>query len=781
MTAKKTKETTTAPAKPAEPVPIVMTVAGATPVSQKAKGVLGLAEIVKNHRKDFPASMIPPHFLIQDLADLESPEWKEHDLAKREEIFVRPCPVTPRHGFVESRPIKSDGNGAIQTGLKSIFLEARAADPQAEMLIAEPVTCKWSAVWTPHYLVFGAGNDGATAGKPFLKLALPGANPFADTQEQYGVKPPDVPFVELLSSHENKLNIVQFRGGPAAGVVGDNFIPYDMTVKRVFHAEGDLLGYEALIKSLKRGDVVYKLGDGLTSHYAAHCVLNKVPYISDHVPIVGESLKETTGGLPDFDIPMLCAGIKDGMNLVVKDGTIGALAKMAVLATHYSQFWRTGDSALALGRFAALLVRISAVLCINESKYIQPVTEDHKKLQQLTKNFPGGRNAVYAGYINKMAGIRRLLRKALDGFMYADWGASFGGKKWGDCAIHAVDLDNLICALLENENNPHVAQKLAAALSAKMHGLINASHNNGKLLTKVLPNNFLDQMADGGTKHALELMMMYAHSIFEDGKSGWLPTDKPAYIPTSEAPSKAEEWWKDGAWVDVNTVLTEPVTTTPALKKPQPVVAAIDIDQFPEDEDEDEDESDTLNQPTVSVEESEAKPIKPAKYVIKPQLRNVQNNNYRLQVWWDLLEQAEYEKKPGKQYKKVLVNKKVPVPASNLPPTFPTNLTPASLKAGYKTVQEWVMQEVKSVKTVNDLAYPIYRENDLTLTSLTPTEKATLKKEATLPSYYSGSSAVYAPLTWKYVDDGQEQIDLFLGEKRICRWSFLTQQIVKTN
>lgn len=704
------------PPKPTEPLPPVLAVAGIEPVSQKARGVFGLADIVKEHRKDFPVSMIPPHFLITDLKQLESKEWTEHELAKRDEIFVRPCPVTPRHGFVESRPIKSDGNGAIATGIKEIFLSAKAADPDAELLIAEPVQCKWSAVWTPHSIVFGNGNDGATAGKPFLRLALPGTNPFVKVQEKYGVVPPDVPYLEMLASHENKLAIVQFRGGPSSGVVGNNYIPENTTVKRVFEATGDLLEYEAFVKSLKRGDVVYKMGDGLTSHYAAHCVLNKIPYISDHKPKVGENLTATTGTLPDFDINLLKQGLIEGMNLEVGEKAIGALAKMSVLATHYSQFWRTSDSVLALGRFASLLVRISAVLCINESKYISPTKPEHYMLKDLTKNFPSGRNQVYAGYINQSRNIRALLRKTLDGFMYANWGGGFGGQKWGDCAAHAVELDKLIVDLL-NETDPKKQQEQASGLSMRMHGLINASHNNGKLLTKVLPNNFLDQMAEGGTKHALELMMMYAHAIFEKKNASWLPADKPPYLPEHDETAMAEKWWQGGKWASVEEA---------KIKKPE----------------------------SVKVEEPQPQPVAPKKvepvtpqYTVKPQLR-LNGARYRCQIWWTLDNPEAVAAMLPKKKKKVPV---APKPIDDdLPEDYPLVLKPTYKK---KQAAEW--GEVEEEPVISN--EPKYTELDKPLKFSEETQQF-ITKNSNNNSYYSGSKQKYAACEWDYVNEDHNLI-----------------------
>lgn len=535
--------------------PIVTMAPGITPSSQKARGIMGLGDIVVKHRQHFPDANLPHHFLIQSASDLDSDEWKNHDLAKKEKLFVRPCPSVPRHGFTESRPI--EGNGQARGQILSILDEARQADPKSELLITEPVATKWSAIWTPHFMAFGPGNDGATSGNTFLKLPLPGTNPFAEVQAEYGITAPDVPYLELLASEELQLTLVQFRGGPATGLTSANYVPADMVVKRTFQAQGSLLDHEALIKSLKPGDVVYRMGDSLVSHYAAHCVAHQIPYVTDHVPVVGEHLQQTTDTIPPYDMVALRQGLQDGYSYHVKEDTTGDITKMGVVATHYSQFWRTGDSAVALGRFASLLVRVAGVLCMNETKYLTPKLPEHSELTKMTADFPGGgRNAVYFKYINQQDYVREMLRKCLDGFMYGGYSGGYGGIKWGECAIHAVDLDNLIHSIMTN-TDPSLDQELASSLSIKMHGLINASHNNGKLFTKVLNNGFLDKMATGGTKSALELMILYAHTVWERQKAGgFVDPKQPVYQWKSKpAPAASESWWNGAAWISLEEKL----------------------------------------------------------------------------------------------------------------------------------------------------------------------------------------------------------------------------------
>lgn len=627
---------------------------GVQPRSQKALGVRGLTEIVKKKVSDFPALSVPPHFLVQSREDMESEEWKNHDLSKKERLFVRPCPITPRHGFVESREIQTDGNGKAIGMVTAILDEARAADPESEVLLSEPIDSKWSAIWTPDHLSFGEGHDGATSGNNFFRLSLPGINPFADIQSEYNVHAPDVPYLELLVSkdadtgQDGKLCIVQFRGGPKVGASGPNIVPHDTLVTRVFEANGSLLDYEKLIKSLKPGDVVYKLGDSPISHYAAHCVAHKVPYITDHVPVIGEFIAKSSD-IPEFDIAALRQGLIEGYNInIPSKAALDEVAKMCVIVTHYSQFFRTGDSAVTLGRFCSLLVRISSALCLNETKYCHnPDEVGAGHLKAIVSKYPEGRNAVYMAHVNNPLVLRGLLRDALDAFMYGQWGGGYGGIKWGNCSIHAVDLDNLIAEILKDDgwNQPDsYYQNLASKISMKMHALVNACHNGGKLLTKVISNSFLDKAASGNSKMSLEYIFKYVHSVYEKRNTGFIPKDSVVYNPSTQAvtPAKSEKWWAGTEWMSLEDAVK---LTQDSPPKPEPVAAP---------------EPEVIKQYVPEFD-------------LRAQVRKYSKDNYRIQVNWNHLNWSDAPK--DMLAKKPTLKKQKSKADDNIPEGYPAALS----------------------------------------------------------------------------------------------------------
>ena len=138
----------------------------ATPKTQKARGLRGLI-LGQNvcrlsgftYRTIFwmcsntsfveYADTTPIHDLTSKLVYKPDATW-----------LARPCPVTPRHGFVESRIVKTVGD------LRAVCEETTLADPRGEILLMPFVeNHNYSAVLTDQGLSIGTGHDGATAGK----------------------------------------------------------------------------------------------------------------------------------------------------------------------------------------------------------------------------------------------------------------------------------------------------------------------------------------------------------------------------------------------------------------------------------------------------------------------------------------------------------------------------------------------------------------------------------------------------------------------------------------
>ena len=94
------------------------------PRTQKAKGYKAIYSLEPYGWR------VPDAYLIQSDEDLDY----FISFGCREVFdFARPCPTVPRHGFVESGPVKSDDE------LKEVWRQTKEADPEGEMLMLKTI------------------------------------------------------------------------------------------------------------------------------------------------------------------------------------------------------------------------------------------------------------------------------------------------------------------------------------------------------------------------------------------------------------------------------------------------------------------------------------------------------------------------------------------------------------------------------------------------------------------------------------------------------------------
>ncbi len=284
------------------------------PRTQKAKGVLALRKTP--HAQIGQAKMVKENI---HLLPYEIPDKKSFPL------FARPCPETPRHGFVESRKVSNHEE------LLTVLLEARQADPIAEVLTMPLLTGKYSGIATASNITWGLGHDGATAGKAplwmipcppgkspgnkkkqYTKIACPCGDPDCEmssrheeersqastfTEEvlskvqmySYGAKKRNYgvttsAYVELVE-HEGSVRVVQLRDGPELPIGVQDYVPTDTyRVRNVIEAspeETDLLAWEKLIHDAPVGSVIVMPKGSLSSHVAVHGVARGLAVITD--------------------------------------------------------------------------------------------------------------------------------------------------------------------------------------------------------------------------------------------------------------------------------------------------------------------------------------------------------------------------------------------------------------------------------------------------------------------------------------------------------------------
>jgi hypothetical protein len=441
------------------------------PRTQKAKGLVALKQW-KDHFLFGGKVETLPFKLISSEDDLNDPLFYIKD-----ELFGRPCPVNPQHGFVDSRTVK-DKPAAVK-----LFKLAQKADAKAEMLLMPYVNADFNAIWTPGRLSIGPGNDGATSGHKSVAIRTTDKLPFQSDEivKASGVSPPAVPYLEFVGRHQatgaglaekQPLYIVQLRGGPAVGSLGPDYCPQTIKVKQVLQAKGDLIEWKQTCATFKPGTVVLHIGGNMSSHYAIHCVEHDIPIFTSGqiVPKVGETVQAIPVKKPEKDIDSVIKGLAIAVNYPVDFES----ATLIVLGALHNSVYFDADESRLFGVAVMLALKLGFAACFGEARH----KENKHGLQ---------RHQIYeqawadiASHVAKFNHIRGL-------FWKHKWKPGIGGKAWGQCADATADLWNAVVKLCRNRSK----ESLSAVVEA-LNVVINCAHNNGWWFNKFIAASWFD-------------------------------------------------------------------------------------------------------------------------------------------------------------------------------------------------------------------------------------------------------------------------------------------------
>lgn len=511
------------------------------PVTQKAKGVMLLRRHLPNHGSHATMGLWGPGE-VRLLPYEEPPKLP---------AFARPCPVRPRHGFVDSRPVASFQE------LLQVWGEAKAADAEAEMLVMGRLTGRFSAVAANAGVTWGEGNDGATGtGKRALVIPTPTTVKVWNKTALYhgmaidpvyvGIK--DTAYLEIVEDAW-QARCVQVRDGPAQ-VAARDYVPhadYVVTAEHVHKLKGepDLLQWEKDIAALKgkKGACVWAPGLPLSSHYAVHAITNGVACYTGEDNPAGQTLQPAAGTpapLTDADFSAIAKLLsrwartsfspnslafrgKDGAKLVKNassDGLTAFQRDIAITACgclHAQAMWSNAPHLLNLRAFGVIaLAKLFSASCIGEARHFGRIVARHGKTSNidwqklggwsLSKAKSGGieRDQVYREALDYGLGkLRVLLMQSEKDFRTPGWGAydkaadkdmntsfSYGGPKWADAAAIGGALINAVNAFILCPSAEGWAEIVDCQNKA-----VNAAHNGGVILNKWLNKSEMDRMA----------------------------------------------------------------------------------------------------------------------------------------------------------------------------------------------------------------------------------------------------------------------------------------------
>jgi hypothetical protein len=428
------------------PLPLTIDLFQTSPQTQKARGIAALA------RLGVMAS-VPP-FQVYRAREVSPSQLVGY--------FSRPCPMRPRHGFVDSREVRTieEAAGLIQ--------ETLDADADAEIVTMPLVNAAFSGIWTPGSLVIGQGHDGATAGTSAWTVPALGSLVNDGLLAEAGVM--ESPYLEILWPVEDgPRNLVQLRDGPPLPQQIDS-VPRPVTVSEVILAEGDLLEWETRMKDVDRTAVVYHPNGSLASHYAIHAVLNEVPVLVSREPKVGEHIEaESELGPQSPKIEALRAGFYLATKLDISYET----ATYVMLAgCHHIAVWAGRHDGL-LGLALGFAFRLTVTAALGEMRHLPGRSE-------------GSRDDIYeeCWNITYLPSTRASFEGALQAFHGEMWKRNFGGNPWFVFTEWAAKVHN------------HLVEADADAALKALNQLIHCAHNTGWAFNKFVGSNLLTDTAN---------------------------------------------------------------------------------------------------------------------------------------------------------------------------------------------------------------------------------------------------------------------------------------------
>lgn len=476
-----------------------------TATTQKARGIFFLQEFNSCITSNLPDWRIPRHLLFPA-------GTKFDDTCLNYPVFARPCPTVPRHGFVDSIVCH---NGDELNALSQTTFEVES---DAELLVTKPIPSTYNVIINGGVITFATGNDGATGGKgcQYFYIAEDPISKMVDLNSRQIIADGEVPFYELVleeaeeESTQNKLtHLVQVRSAPHTPKVKD-FVPAQVEVKLILKADGDLLAWEKLLKEVDpKTTIVDHTGGSLSSHYAIHAIVNRVPIFTSYVPELGSIIEPTVENteIDDIDREKFYNAFVRGFgsisdiipSLKYKNNNIAQRMREILILSlstlhNFSSIAMSKDYEV-LGIVLGLFSRVTFAVSAGECRYAYKTEGAMTKFEQFYKTLPcsDGRNPCY----NHM--MKRDAEACLDDavimyriFKELHWSGAFGGKKWARCTKAAIDLFNAC-----------VNREITTVVEL-FNQVINAEHNGGKYLNKVIDVALFDEVAENPSLFTLQ-------------------------------------------------------------------------------------------------------------------------------------------------------------------------------------------------------------------------------------------------------------------------------------
>ena len=551
--------------------------------TQKAKGIKALALYQ------------PKQFTTTFVKDVSV---YPHDPIRPFPFFARPCPMTPRHGFVDSRTVTT------KKQFEALAQACRDAnEPDFEIIQMPFVPTTLSGILTPSGVTYGEGHDGATSGVQAKQIPASADRPaflkafgLESAALESGVT--ETPYLEFIEWN-GTLEAVQLRNGPAVPT-GNTYVPSDMTVERVVKANGeDLMEWEQAMKALAAehptGVVIWHPQGAMSSHYAVQAIEQSkglaAPFavlIQDAEPVLGTLLTKTGNAVPALEkadhaeLAKMIAFAVTNMRMESQDRS--ASIHLAIGALHAQALWGNDRHLLVLraAGLAYMLKFASAAILGELRHWAGSGPGGHGKtrktrLFELDDKKYLSRDQVYArAFEQHISLIAPRMATAYADFHESGWGASIGGKKWGDCTKSTAELFHAAAIFVKQPSAAHWT-----AVTTAWNLTVNMFHNTGAFLNKFIHKSAMDTLAVcpsfGLASSLVGTLAVYAGDFGLHRNPGTVAKMLDVKLPTLKA-IQAEKKATTLAKQFAPIVSVEEVTLTPVVAPtPFQIPAEIDV------------------------------------------------------------------------------------------------------------------------------------------------------------------------------------------------------------
>lgn len=556
------------------------------PRTQKARGILSLIKGVEEPTFLTITSgnlvyLLTRHTKLPTVAGLVADEMTHYFCIPSCAWMARPCPVTPRHGFVESRVVTT------MQDLQQVMEETFLADPRGEVILMPFIPAEYSGVITNQSVSIGSSHDGATSGKDAIAIPcvsdlgawldelgilrmsskVTGTSEF--TRSRYTGIAPDRnrhPYFELVNS-----TIVQARYGPEVNGAQTSWSPsgdrriYIYDYWEPSHAVlGDFLRFEEALLEYKGSSVspiMYLPYGTLSCHAAVQAICAGVTVITGpNRPVVGElypisaSLLAKTryAGSPQAAIrESLLEAI--ALPLAAPEG-INDRRQTVLWAVSVIQGMAAAPVTPQLMRYVAvagtILLRFGMAACFGEHRHWDskgPCQDGQNPVGPVlaTLTIPikyahkgTGHDRGLIHHVSLKAklttatqiymNLARITATKAD-FATGAWRSSYGGPRWAECTAALEEIMLVWMRLyfrVQATAHPYVdvERRAYAALThqlmAACNRFITVSHNGGKCLTKFVTGK---ELAAATIAPGLFLVHPYTRRFYHDPRTPSIP------------------------------------------------------------------------------------------------------------------------------------------------------------------------------------------------------------------------------------------------------------------